>query len=293
MATRASWSGYVKVSLLDVPVKAYSATTADAGKISLRQLHDGCWHRLKQQMSCPAHGPVAAEDIASGYEAAEGEYVLLSDEDLASLDEKEDRTVEIHAFVPSTLIDPVYYTERTWYLTPNGPAGQRVYALLRSGLASGQRHAVGRAVINRRAQPVLLRPIGRLVALTVLRYDALVSKPGAFEEMAPGMAVADQESALFGQLIDSMTQSEFSLEKYRDEHAERLARLIECRSSERVSVPMREAEKVTTNDQLMELLLRSVQKNAADTQLSPCGESPQDASVELVESAYARLKRPG
>jgi DNA end-binding protein Ku len=293
MATRASWSGYVKVSLLNVPVKAYSATTADAGKISLRQLHDGCWHRLKQQMTCPVHGPVAAENIASGYEAAEGEYVVLSDEELASLDEKEDRTVEIHAFVSSTHIDPVHYTEKTWYLTPNGPAGERVYALLRGGLVSGERHAVGRAVINRRAQPVLLRPIGRLVALTVLRYDAQVSKPEAFEEMAPGNAVTDEESALFGQLVDSMAQNEFSLEKYRDEHAERLARLIEARSSERVTVPMREPETVTTNDQLMELLIRSVQKKSADWKLTPCGEGQDSSSPELVESSDSRLKRPG
>lgn len=291
MATRASWSGYVKVSLLNVPVKAYSATTADAGKISLRQLHDGCWHRLKQQMTCPVHGPVAAEDIASGYEAAEGEYVVLSNEELASLDEKEDRTVEIQAFVPSTLIDPVYYTERTWYLAPSEPAGQRVYALLRGGLASGERHAVGRAVISRRPHPVLLRAIGRVVALTVLRYDALVSKPKAFEEMAPGAAATDEESTLFGQLIDSMTQSDFSLERYRDEHAERLARLIEARSNERVSVPMREAEKVTTNDQLMELLIRSVQKKSADGKVAPCGE--RQTSAEFVESADSRLKRPG
>ncbi|MCC7422661.1 MAG: hypothetical protein IT428_20470 [Planctomycetaceae bacterium] len=293
MATRASWCGYLKVSLLHIPVKAYSATTSDAGKISLRQLHDGCWHRLKQQMSCPVHGPVAAENIASGYEAAEGEYIVLSDEELASLDEKEDRTVEIEAFVPSTLIEPVYYTEKTWYLTPNSPAGQRIYALLHGGLAEGELHAVGRAVIGRRAQPVLLRTIGKLVVLTVLRYDALVSKPEAFEEMVPGAAASEEEAGLFGQLIDSLSQSEFSLAKYRDEHAERMARLIEARSTERVSIPMREAETAKDDNQLMGLLIRSLQRSSAEAATTSGAGDVVDASVEHLGANDSRLKRPG
>ncbi len=295
MAARASWSGYLKVNLLSVPVKAYSATTTDAGKISLRQLHDGCWQRIRHQTICPTHGAVPHEEIASGYEAAEGEYIVLSDEELAALDRDDDRTVEIEAFVPATHIDPVCFTEKTWYLAPNGPAGQRLYGLLQDGLRSGSRHAVGRGVINKRSQPVLLRPIGRLIGLTVLRYDAQVARPESFDELVDQTNVSSEERSLFGALVESLSQPGFDLATYRDEYGERLSRLIESRAAERVSIPLAATSRPAQDDQLLDLLKQTLSQVAGSrpevSDRNADGAAP--SSGEAAESDLRRIKRIG
>lgn len=281
MAARASWSGYLKVNMLSVPVKAYSATTADAGKISLRQLHDGCWQRIRHQSICPTHGAVPHEEIASGYEAAEGEYIVLSEEELAALDRDEDRTVEIEAFVPAAHVDPVYFTEKTWYLAPNGPAGQRLYGLLQDGLQSGSRHAVGRGVINKRSQPVLLRAIGRLIGLTVLRYDAQVTRPESFDELVDETSVSGEERSLFGALVESLSQPGFDLAIYRDEYGERLSRLIESRAAERVSIPLAAAGRPAQDDQLLELLKQTLSQVAGSRSDASDGTAVATASGDV------------
>ena len=73
MPPRAMWTGQLRLSLVSFGVRMYAATES-ANRVSMNQLHKGCHQRVRQQLVCPAHGPVNREDIARGYE-----YVALTD----------------------------------------------------------------------------------------------------------------------------------------------------------------------------------------------------------------------
>src|SRR5687768_12753391 len=100
MAVRSSWKGYLKFSLVSVPIKGYSATTA-AGSVPLHQLHDKCHRRIKHVKTCPVHGQVSKDEIVSGYEYADGQYVILEPEELGQLRSAGDRAVSVDAVIPA------------------------------------------------------------------------------------------------------------------------------------------------------------------------------------------------
>src|SRR5262245_48279814 len=76
MKTRSIWSGLLRISLVTIPVKLYTALN-EADKISFNQLHKGCHQRLRQHLHCPVHGKVEREDIVKGYEVARDRFVAV------------------------------------------------------------------------------------------------------------------------------------------------------------------------------------------------------------------------
>src|SRR4051812_38111334 len=112
MAARSVWKGYIRFSLVSIPVKAYTATASGGGKISLNQLHKECNSRVKYQKVCPTHGELKAEDIVSGFEFAENQYVTIDPEELAKLRTKSDKTIGIEAFVSQDAVEARYYNGR-------------------------------------------------------------------------------------------------------------------------------------------------------------------------------------
>src|SRR6476619_5443830 len=112
---RSSWKGYLKLSLVSVPVKGYTANVASA-EIRLNQLHAECHSRIKYQKVCPIHGEVPADQIVSGYEFAKDQYVVVDADEIEKLRTPAEKSVNIQAFVPHDAIEPTYYTGRTYYL---------------------------------------------------------------------------------------------------------------------------------------------------------------------------------
>src|SRR5262249_29813767 len=68
MAARSSWKGFLRLSLVAVPVKAYPASVSGGGDIHLHQLHANCHQRIRYHKVCPTHGQVPSDAIVSGYE---------------------------------------------------------------------------------------------------------------------------------------------------------------------------------------------------------------------------------
>src|SRR5262249_44991964 len=100
MARYSSWKGYLKISLVSLPVKAYTATSSSA-KISLNQLHSGCNSRIQYKKNCPVHGEVPSGEIVSGYEYTKGQYVVIDTDELEKLRTESDRSINVTTFVPA------------------------------------------------------------------------------------------------------------------------------------------------------------------------------------------------
>src|SRR5262249_49973890 len=99
MPPRSSWKGYLRLSLVSVPVQAFNAAEPGDGDIHLHQLHSECHSRIRYQKVCPIHGEVSNDEIVRGYEHAKGQYIVIDDEELGKLRTKSDRAVNIDTFV--------------------------------------------------------------------------------------------------------------------------------------------------------------------------------------------------
>jgi DNA end-binding protein Ku len=294
MAARSSWKGYLRLSLVSVPVKAYTATTTGGGEIHLNQIHADCHSRIKYQKTCPVHGEVANDAIVSGYEFAKGQFVVIDPDELDKLRSESDKAIQIDSFVAPDTLDPIYFNGRTYYLVPDGPIGQKPYVLLHQGMNDLGRYAIARVVLHGREQVVLLRPVGKLLAMTMLSYENQVVKPATFEPEVPPQEIAHAELELVETLVKAQTAKEFDFAKYKDMYTENLTRLIEAKvaGQEIVTPPAHEETQVIN---LMEALKQSVAKAQqgapAEAEAAAEGKPPKKMAKSVAKKPPAEKKR--
>jgi len=228
MPARAAWKGFLQIHQLQVPVKAFTAT-ATQPEIVLHQLHADCGQRIRQLKTCPVHGGLTSESIVSGYECSDGCFLSIDAADLEALQPEDGKAITVDCFVESAVVDPVYHSGRTYYLVPDGPPSQRPFGVLRDGMRAGDRSAVSRVVMARRELLVLLRPMGRLIAMTVLDYPQRVRPAEDYESEVAAVTPGEQEQALIRQLIDALSDPDFDLARYSNPYIDGLTKLIERR----------------------------------------------------------------
>ena len=256
MPPRSSWKGFIKLSLVSVPVKAYTAN-ATGSEIRLNQLHAACNSRIKYQKICPVHGEVSNDEIVSGYEFAKGQYVVIDLDELSKLRKESDKSIAIDGFIPEDEIDPVYFSGRTHYLVPDGPVGQKPYALLREGMRGGELVAIGHIVLSGKEQLVLVRAMEGMLAVNVLLYPNRVKKSESFKDEISDSALTDEEMKLTKTLIDASTISNFNFDTYTDEYTEKLTTLIQHKVEGKEIVEVADAEEPKIIN-LMEALKASI-----------------------------------
>jgi len=256
MAPRTSWKGFLRLSLVSVPVKAYTAANSDE-EVRLNQLHAECHGRVRYKKVCESHGELKGEDIVSGYEYAKDQYVVIDDDELSSVRAQQDHAVHIDGFIDPGKVDPVYFAGKTYYLLPDGPAGARPYALLVRGMQESQLVALAQVVIAGREQFVQLRPQDGMLVMSVLSYPKKVKLSTTFRDELPNEQPSAGELALAQTLIQASTLPEFDLEKYRDGYVENLTKLIKLKveGKEIVKAPDLEEPKILN---LMDALKKSV-----------------------------------
>jgi len=116
MKPRCSWTGYLKISLVTVPVRVYTAiSTTD--KIFFNQLHKTCHQRIKQRLVCPVHGEVERADLEKGYEFADGQFVTLTEPELEAVRLESTGTIELVQFVRADELDPMFL-DTPYYVGP-------------------------------------------------------------------------------------------------------------------------------------------------------------------------------
>jgi len=291
MAARAYWKGYLKISLVSLPVKAFSASSETSGQIHLNQLHAECHSRIKYVKTCPIHGEVTNDEIVSGYEFAKDQYVVIDPEQIEELRGPGDKSVNIDTFVKAGTIEPIYYAGRTYYLLPEGPVGQKPYALIHKAMEEEGLEAIGEVVLSGRKQLMLLRPVGRLLAMTGLRYAPQVKQPAGFEDELTEEKLGEQELQLTRQLMGALTSEELDLEKYRDDYVEKLTEIIQAKvRGEELVAPPPEAQPQVIN--LMEALKASVERIKPPA-AKPAAEKPPRRMAASAKERPAKKRAEG
>jgi DNA end-binding protein Ku len=258
MPERPVWSGFVRFSLVTIPVKAYAAASPERGRVSFHQLCGKCHSRIKYQKVCPLHGEVPNDQIVSGYEMPDGQYIVVQPAELEKLEDQSDKTITISAFVKPEQIEPTAYAGKAHYLLPDGPVAARPYTVLHRALAEQGLYAFAQVVFHGREQPVVVRPVeGGLLALNGLLYQSEMKSPSDFLDLVPHMELATEELTAAKALAGNMEPEAFDFARYEDTHRKSLLALIESKAASKqlVSAPAAETPQVSN---LMEALQRSL-----------------------------------
>lgn len=256
MAPRTSWKGFIKLSLVSVPVRAFTAH--DTGEeVRLNQLHKECNSRVKYKKVCPEHGELTSADIVSGYEYTKGQYVVIDPQEISKLRKESDKSIQIDGFISPDEIDPMYLAGKTYFLLPDGIAGNRPYALLQEGMIEAGVVAIAQIIMSGREQLVLLRPLQNMLAMSVMSYPKNIKDLAPFQGELEDQETTKDEMALAQTLIGASKIEDFSLEKYEDQYVKNLKKLIQMKvdGEEIVEAPDHEEPKILN---LMEALKKSV-----------------------------------
>lgn len=288
MAPRSSWKAFLKLSLVSVPVRGFTASKS-GGDIRLNQLHKDCNTRVKYQKVCPEHGALSSGQIVKGYEHSKGEYVIIDDDELEKLRTENDHSISIEGFIPPDAVDPVYHAGRTYYLVPDGAPGQKPYALLHRGMRENRVHALAHVVIGSREQIVLLRPIGDLLGLTVLYHHARVQSAESLGDEVGDVEVTDEELTLANTLIGASRMESFDLSSYEDRYHTRLTELIRMKVEGQEVVQAEDAEEPKIIN-----LMDALKKSVAEAQKAGAAAEPAAAEPsgrKMAPSARTRGTR--
>jgi DNA end-binding protein Ku len=223
MVKRPIWKGAIAFGMVSIPVNLFAATVSK--DLSLHLLHRECLTRLKELRWCPLHErAIPPEEIVRGYEYAKGQYVVLAEEDLASLPIPSKHTIALSAFVKAAAIDPVFYN-KSYYLEPD-TVGVKPYALLLRALRDKQLAALARVTLRTRERLCALRPFDGTIVMETLFHADEVRVPARLE--MPKVDLSDQELAMAFNFIDLLS-SPFQPAEYEDTYRAALQRLIEAK----------------------------------------------------------------
>jgi len=294
-APRVLWKGAISFGLVHIPVALYSATTdhgIDFDWLDKRTMDPVGYKRINKKTG----KEIAREQIVKGIEYEDGEYVVLSDKEIAAAYPKTTQTIEIETFVPANGI-PFVYLERPYYVAPIN-RGAKVYALLRETLQRSGRVGVARVVIQTKQHLAVLVPVGPGLVLNLLRWGADI-RPWTDlplpSEDAKKAGLSERELKMATQLVDDMS-ADWDPDEFKDEFKDEIMRLVDKKvkagQTETVTQPEPEEEQSTEGRgakiiDLTELLQRSLRRGGAKGAAKPVGRKPP-AKAKTAKTARHR-----
>ena len=273
---RAIWSGAISFGLVNIPVKLYSAVQRKTVRFHQLDAKDNT--RIQQKRVNPQTGrEVPYEELVKGYEISPDRYVVISPDELDSLQPEKTRAIDIEDFVDLDEIDPIYY-DHPYYLLPDKGA-DKAYALLLNAMRDANKVAVARVVIRSKENLVAIRPRDGILAMETLLFGDEVVSPDSFDERPEGKdAKANKrELDMAKQLIGSLS-NDFDPDKYRDTYRDAVLDLIERKSQGEEIVVQEPEEAPEKVPDLMAALEASIAGAKQQSKPKPKAKKPAKAS---------------
>jgi len=277
MPARSTWKGYLKISLVTIPIKVFPATDS-AATLSFNQLHVECKTRIQQKRWCPkCEREVPHTDIVKGYEYEKGQYVVVEEEDMEKVRVESTRVINLEKFTDDTAIDPIYL-ERPYYLAPDGAVASEAFAVVREGMAG--KAGIGKVALYGREYLVKVQPRERGLIMYTLRHADEIRGMDAIDELSTVPAKVKSEEVKLARQVMSTFEGDVDFKSYRDEYQDGLRQIIDAKVEGReIVTPEVEAPPKVVN--LMEALRKSLDS------ISASKKKPQRVEVK----AEARTKK--
>src|SRR3954453_912731 len=284
MAARPTWKGFLKISLVNIPIRVFPATDS-AATISFNQLHGECQTRIQQKRWCPkCEREVPLSEVVKGYEFEKGRYVVMDDEDLAKVRPESTRVIDLVQFTEVSAIDPIYI-ERPYYLAPDGQMSQQAFAVIREGMRG--KAGIGKLALYGREYLVAVQPKEKgLVMYTMRRANEIRSMAAIDELEGVPEKVKPEEIKLAKQVISNF-EGELDLAEYRDAYQEELQRIIDAKiAGEEVVAPEEQTPPKVVN--LMDALRQSLDRVSTGKKKPVKVEAEKPAKAAPRKKAAAR-----
>lgn len=262
MAPRAYWKGSLKLSLVTCPIALYPAST-QAEKTHFHQINTKTGHRLKQQMVDEQTGRVVEKkDKGRGYELSKGRYIEIEEKDLDAVKLESTHTIEIDDFVATDDVDE-RYLDKPYYIVPIGKAGADAFVVIRYAMKRKDKVALARVVLSNRERVIALKPLGKGLLGTTLRYPYELRDEDDYFDDIPSPRISKDMVDLAAHILDTKA-TKFDPHEFKDKYEIALKALVKRKAAgKKIEVSEEKEEKSNVID-LMDALKQSLgRKNAA------------------------------
>lgn len=289
---RAIWKGAISFGLVHVPVALYPATQEqeiDFDWLDRRTMDPVGYKRVNKRTG----REIGKDDVVKGVKQDDGDYVVLSDEEVREAYPKTTQTIGIEAFVQASELDFVYL-ERPYYLEPGGRGSEKVYALLREAMREAGVVGIGRLVMHTKEHLAALLPAGPALMLETIRWSSEIRPVDALDLPAAGKSAASlkaDELKMARELIEGMT-CPWDPSQYGDRFTEAIKALMARKRKAGKTAKVAPLEEAPAGLQgsnvidLAELLKRSLgQRAPAQTGARPAARSRAKPAAKAGASA--------
>ena len=294
-STRATWKGAISFGLVHIPVVLHSATAESRPKFNL--IDTASMSPVGNKQVSKATGEaVQKEELVKGIQVEEGQYVVLTREDIRNALPRTTQTIEIESFVDASEIPPLFFN-KPYFVAP-GARGAKPFALLCDVLKRTGKAGVARVVISTKQHLAALLPVGDALVLNLLRWsDEVREAPTSILGDTSNVTVSDRELKMAEQLVNELA-SAWSPDLFHDEFKEKLQQLVQAKAAAGdVAVlqplPGEEAPAAATGGgaeivDLTELLRRSLEgKGGAAAKRAPAAAANDEVPAALRKKAAA------
>ena len=280
MAPRASWKGYLKLSLVSCAVNLYPATSSSS-RVSFNTINRKTGHKVKRQFVDAETGEVVeSDDQAKGYPVAKDSYLIVDDAELDAIQIESTHTIDIGKFVPRSEIDP-RYLESPYYLAPAERVAEEAFAVIRDAMRDENVVGLGRVVMARRERIMMLDPLAKGLLGTVLRYASEVRAEDSYFEDVPDMKLPEEMKDL-AHVIIQRKSGHFRPEEFTDRYEDAVVELIRAKQAGMPAPAAEQPARPSNVVNIMDALRRSI---AAEGAPAPAARKAASASAE--EAALA------
>ena len=223
MATRPTWQGYLRLSLVSCPVALYTATSR-GGEVHFNMLSKETHNRVKMIPTDPETGPLERSQIVKGYEIEKGHYVVVTGEELENVRLETTRTLDIERFVDDADIDRLYWND-PYFLAPDGDLAVEAFTVIREAMKKAGKVALGRLVMHQRERLMALEPRDKGIIVYTLRMgDEVVQPEDAFDDIPN--TKPDKRMIEIARKIIEQQEGAFEPRKFEDRYETALRDLI-------------------------------------------------------------------
>ena len=223
MAPRASWKGYLKLSLVSCPVRLYPATSASE-RISFNQLHKDTHNRINMKPVDPELGLIERADLVKGYEYEPKKYVIIDEGDLDAIRIELSHTLNIEAFVDEDEVD-VIYQDAPYYLAPDGAMAEETFIVLREAMRKSGKLAIARLVLSSRERVVTIGARDSGMFVCTLRNPSEVRGTAEYFGNIPA-GTPDPEMLQLAEALIQQKLTKFEPKNYEDRYEVALMEMI-------------------------------------------------------------------
>lgn len=269
---RVLWKGAISFGLVHIPIALHSATEEQGLNfdwLDKRTMDPVGYKRINKKTG----KEITKENIVKGIEYEDGNYVILSAEEIEAAYPKTTQTIEIESFVPANAI-PFVYLERPYYISPINK-GAKVYALLREILLKTGKVGIAKVVIQTKQHLAVLIPSGPALVLNLLRWGDEIR---TWEELdlpkegSKAAGLTDKEIKMGEQLVEDMSGA-WNPEEFTDSFKEQILHLVEEKVKAGETAAVTQIEAVESGESakiydLTEMLQRSLKGGKSSKEIS-------------------------